>query len=166
MLAYSSLHYIFRFEASRDQWVRRQATNNGTADLLPPHLLYQGKIEACHPKVEFPEGWDIWHSDNHWSNESTMLRYAQNVLIPYVNQTRDDLDLPLKQPALAIFDVFAAHRVDSFIKKLTNAGIKIKFIPGGCTGELQPLDLSGNAQMKDFVKTDSTTGMLAKSPPN
>lgn len=28
-----------------------------------------------------------------------------------------------------------------------------RFIPGGCTGELQPLDLSGNSQFKNlFLK--------------
>jgi hypothetical protein len=30
------------------------------------------------------------------------------------------------------------------------------FIPGGCTGELQPLDLSGNAQDKYEVKKEFT----------
>ena len=42
-----------------------------SGDLLPPQL--QGKTENCHPKVDFPEEWDIWHSENHWSNESTMI---------------------------------------------------------------------------------------------
>jgi hypothetical protein len=31
-----------------------------------------------------------------------------------------------------VFDVFAAHRVHSFLTKLERAGIKVKFIPGGC----------------------------------
>lgn len=98
----------------------------------------------------------MWHSENHWSNETTMLRFAENILIPYVRETGDRLDLALKQPALAIFDVFAAHRVQSFIDKLTKAGIRIRYVPGGCTGELQPLDLSGNAQLKENVKNQFT----------
>jgi hypothetical protein len=71
----------------------------------------------------------------------------------------------LKQPALAVFDVFAAHRVNSFLTKLERAGIKVKFIPGGCTRELQPLVLSGNAQFKDAVKTQfvSCTFIPARS---
>ena len=124
-----------------------------SGDLLPPQLLYQGKAEHCHHKVDFPEEWDIWYSENHWSNESTMIRFADEILIPYVREMHNKLDLPLKQPALAVFDVFAAHRVNSFLTKLERAGIKVKLIPGGCTRELQPLVLSGNAQFKDAVKT-------------
>jgi hypothetical protein len=90
-----------------------------SGDLLPPQL--QGKTENCHPKVDFPEEWDIWHSENHWSNESTMIRFADKILIPYVREMRDKLDLPLKQPALAVFDVFAAHRVNSFLTKLEHS---------------------------------------------
>ena len=42
--------------------------------------------------------------------------------------------------ALAIFDVFQAHRCDSVLKKLNSYNIREVFVPAGCTGELQPLD--------------------------
>lgn len=61
------------------------------------------------------------------------------------------LDLPLKQP-VSVFDVFDAHRKESFLEKLKKKSIIAKFIPGGCAGELAPLDLSGNSQFKDLVK--------------
>ena len=38
-------------------------------EYLPPQLLYKGKTAKCHPPVIFPDGWDFWHTDNHWSNE-------------------------------------------------------------------------------------------------
>ena len=38
----------------------------------------------CHPDVKFPDGWDIWHSDNHWSNEDTIKRYLE-IILPFVN---------------------------------------------------------------------------------
>lgn len=34
-------------------------------EYLPPQLIYKGKTSQCHPQVSFPEGWDIWHSENH-----------------------------------------------------------------------------------------------------
>lgn len=122
--------------------------------LLPPQILYQGKTDQCHPPTTFPTDWDIFHSENHWSNEDTMKRFVDKILTPYINDTRDNLDLPLRQPALLIFDVFAAHRVTSFLSKLEQCNYKVVFIPGGCTGELQPLDLSGNAQLKEEVKRE------------
>ena len=45
-----------------------------TGQYLPPQVIYKGKTVRCHPKIDAPKGWDIWHSDNHWSNEDTMKR--------------------------------------------------------------------------------------------
>ena len=86
--------------------------------LLAPQLIYQGKTTGYHPKVTFPEKWNVTHSDNHWSNEKTMLEYLDCVIIPYVVKTRNTLDLPEDQPVLAIFHVFAAHRCNSVLEKL------------------------------------------------
>ena len=36
--------------------------------LVPPQLLYQGSTDRCHPKINFPEDWDVHHTPNHWSN--------------------------------------------------------------------------------------------------
>ena len=34
-------------------------------------ILYEGKTERCHPLTQFPGGFDIWHTTNHWSNGDT-----------------------------------------------------------------------------------------------
>ena len=47
-----------------------------TGEYLPVQLIYKGTTSRCHPKVVFPEDWDIFHSKNHWSNEVTMHRYS------------------------------------------------------------------------------------------
>ena len=46
-------------------------------EYLPPQILYQSKTERFHPAIEFPPEWDMWHTENHWSNEVTMVRYAK-----------------------------------------------------------------------------------------
>ena len=51
-----------------------------SGEYFPPQLIYQGKIKHCHPAGEVPEGWDIRHSHNHWSNEETMLQYMSKWL--------------------------------------------------------------------------------------
>lgn len=43
-----------------------------TGEYLPPQVIYKGKMVRCHPKVDAPKGWDIWHRDNHWSSKETM----------------------------------------------------------------------------------------------
>lgn len=41
-------------------------------EYLLPQILYQGKPERCYPAIVFPPEWDVWHTENHWSNEATM----------------------------------------------------------------------------------------------
>jgi len=53
-------------------------------EYLPVQLIYKGKTMSCHPKVSFPDAWDVWHSENHWSNEDTMERYIRKVIISYL----------------------------------------------------------------------------------
>lgn len=45
-----------------------------------------------------------------------MLHYIDNVLVPYVSATRQELELADDYPALALFDIFKAHRCDSVLK--------------------------------------------------
>lgn len=45
-------------------------------EYLPPQIVVKGKTKRCHLVIEFPSEWDIWHSENHWINERTMLRYV------------------------------------------------------------------------------------------
>ena len=131
----------------------------GTASghMLPPQLIYQGTTNKCHPNFRFPEEYNITHSDTHWSNTETMLEYVDKVLLPYKDRVTEELDLPVRQKALAVFDVFKAHQAPEFLEKLEKSDIKVSFVPGGCTGKLQPLDVSGNKNFKDSLKMNFTT---------
>ena len=102
----------------------------------------------CHPPNKFPEGWDIHHSKNHWSNADTMCRYMEKVIVPYVERVRDELDLPLRQKALCIFDVFKAHQDKCVLNALEDKDIKVVFVPAACTDRLQPLDIQINGNAK------------------
>ena len=82
-----------------------------------------------------------------------MLEYIDNVLVPYVSQTREKLELAMDHP---LFDVFTAHRCDTVLEKLHQNHIHQVFIPAGCTGELQPLDVSVNEQFKAPMKAHFT----------
>lgn len=78
-------------------------------------LIYKGKTERCHPAGEVPEGWDIWHSHNHWSNEETMLRYVKMVIAPFVDDKRATLQLDKTHPDLAISILFVSRQLPSLL---------------------------------------------------
>ena len=63
------------------------------------------------------------------------------------------LDFPSGQWGLTIFDLFKAHQYEQFTNLLHQNYIKVKFVSASCTGDLHPLDLSGNKQFKDGLKS-------------
>ena len=62
--------------------------------------------KRCHLPYNFPGDWLISHSPNHWLNEGTMVEHNNEVIVPYVDWKRDDLDLSCDNPAVAIFGYF------------------------------------------------------------
>ena len=123
-----------------------------TGEYLPPQVIYKGKTMRSHPKVSFPQGWDIWHSDYHWSNEETMKRYIENVILPFVSQKRESLKLEKTHPALALFDCFRGQTTPTITSLLKCHNIVVIRVPANCTDKLQPLDVSLNKPMKDEMK--------------
>jgi len=84
-----------------------------TEEYLAPQLISQGKTNRCHPKVAFPQGWDVWHSENHWSNEDTMVHYIEKVVVPFFAQKRKALKLEETHPALVLYDSFRGQTTET-----------------------------------------------------
>ena len=89
-----------------------------TGSFLPPQLMYKDTTKCCLPTVKFSSDWHITCSDNHWSNESTMIAYLQDILFPYIDCKREQLKLGANFPALVIFDNFKAQRTEKVLKLL------------------------------------------------
>jgi hypothetical protein len=126
-------------------------------NLLPPQLIYAGRTDKCHPKFQFPDEWEIDHTESHWSTAASMVRYAQRVLIPYVCAQRLMLNLSETQVAVVIFDTYNAQRHNDELHKLLKDNfIEFIYVPAACTGELQPLDADGgpNYLFKRLLKQE------------
>ena len=87
-----------------------------SGEYLPPQLIYQGKTKSCHPASEVPEGWDIWHSHNHWSNEETMLQDVEMVIVPFIDAKRATLHLNKTHPVLAFLTIFVGIQLLSSLR--------------------------------------------------
>ena len=123
-----------------------------TGEFLPPQLLYQGKTTHCHPVKEFLKGWDVWHSDNHWSNEETMKHYVEKIIVPFVSNKRAELKLTASHLALAIFDSFKGQTTPAIYSLLRSHNIVAIQVPANCTDRLQPLDVSVNKPVKQEMR--------------
>ena len=123
-----------------------------TGHYLPPQLIFAGKISRCLPKVVFPSGWCITCTENHWANEVTTLKYIDEILFPYVRQKRKELGLPGEQTCLVIFDRFKAQCTTTVLEALEENHILVALVPANCTDRLQPLDVSVNKSVEEFLR--------------
>ena len=121
-------------------------------DFLPIQLVYQGTTSRCLPSFKFPQDWDITFSANHWSNEETMKMYLHNIIFPYLRGKKDELGLAQEYPSLLLFDNFNGQCTEELLKLIDDNNINTVIIPANCTDRLQPLDLSVNKAVKNFLR--------------
>ena len=81
-----------------------------------------------------------------------MIEYLQNIVTSFVDEIKDELDLPVRQKALAIFDCFRGQITEDFLYTLKSNILVYVTIPPNWTDKLQPMDLSVNKSAKDFLK--------------
>ena len=86
----------------------------------------------------------------HWSNKETMCRYIENIIIPYVEQVRDDIGS--NKTALVIMDNFKGQTTEAILDLLEHNNILVSLLPPNTTGDLQPMDISVNKPTKDYIK--------------
>ena len=56
-------------------------------------IIYQGHSDRCLPKFKFPEEFNITHNINHWSIEEKAIALIEKVLLPYVRNKKEELDI-------------------------------------------------------------------------
>ena len=77
-------------------------------------------------------------------------------MLPYLEKTKKDLNLPNDQKSLLIWDVFTGQNTDAFMNRLSELNILIVNVPKNLTHLLQPLDLTTNATFKKIERKESS----------
>ncbi|KAJ8315224.1 hypothetical protein KUTeg_007374 [Tegillarca granosa] len=83
---------------------------------------------------------------------SSLPKFVEKVIVPYVDRTIDENDLPLRQRALCVFNIYTALRGEELKQLLFDKNIQIVYVPASCTDKLQPLDLGINAPFKASMR--------------
>ena len=129
--------------------------------MLPFQLIYGGKTMRWLPSVSFPESFSLSVNEKHFSNTDEVIKHLMEVVVPYVNQQRKELLLP-DQPALLIWDVFRGQLTDPVTSTPKENNIFVLFVPNNMTDLFQPLDLTTNKWVKDFMKKKFCEWFTAK----
>ena len=74
-----------------------------------------------------------------------MLEWVDDVLVPYVATA------PPGIVPILFLDSFKVHMLRSIVSKIQALGVEVEFIPPGCTGLIQPMDVGYNKAFKSIL---------------
>ena len=94
--------------------------------------------------MKFPEDWHITHSENHWSNQTTMINYISKIIVPFVKNKRKEVKKTDDQVTLVIFVEIKGQITQACADLLSQNNILFVLVPPNCTDHLQPLDATVN----------------------
>ena len=114
-------------------------------------LIYGGKTKQSLPKIKFPDGFGSSLNPSHFSNTEESIKLIEEVVVPYIDKVRAELDNPI-QPALLIWDIFRGQKTEAVLKVLKENIIETEYIPNNMTNYYQPLNLTTNKWAKDYMK--------------
>jgi hypothetical protein len=139
-------------QGSQSGWDKRQATLQLTAfaDGVPrvkPLIFFRGKGIGASITAEMLE-YDprvivkFNPKPEAYANSANMVEWLEEQVIPILDN----------EPTLMALDLFGGHKTDEVLDTLRANDITISIIPGGCTGLVQPMDVSINRPFKDILK--------------
>lgn len=117
-------------------------TISAAGDKLPLCAVLKGKTPRCLRKVQEGASADVrrvklYYSEKGWVNESIMVLYFRDALQPFTRS----------RPAALILDSYNAHFTPAVHEAAAAINLHLIQVPGGCTAELQPLDVSFNGPL-------------------
>ena len=119
---------------------------------LPMQVIYEGKTDRCHPRgIEFPQGFNVTHSENHWSNEEKVIEHLETIVFPYLERKKEELGLPEDQKSLLIYDVFRGQVTQRVLDLIESNHCVNVYVPPNLTHIFQVLDLWINGHAKQFL---------------
>ena len=110
---------------------------------LPFQLIYEGKTTRRLPKSKLPKEFSLCINEKYFSNTHESLKILREIVIPYVNQQRQEKKLSLDHPVLLILDVFRGQLTNEVANEMKKHDMVMCQVPANMSHLFQPLDLSG-----------------------
>ena len=131
--------------------------------VLPMQAIFMGKtLQSClSPNApSYAEAQKLGFcmlplkTSTYWSTQETMRDLVNTIIAPYFKKTKVTLNLPPEQCSVWKIDCWFVHKSAEFLgwMKENHANIIVIFVPGGCTGIWQPLDVGVQRVMKLSIK--------------
>ena len=122
--------------------------------MLKPMVIFKGRTQRSVSKVAYQRS-KVFVTYQHkaWMDESLMKQWIKEVLPKYTKGRH----------CLLVLDSFRGHLTEAVSRSLGAANATAVVIPGGCTGKVQPVDVSLNKPIKDTVRGQWEEFMMHKA---
>jgi hypothetical protein len=139
-----------RKTVNRTKWATGAFTIMAAGDFLTPMIIFKGMPRGQITQNELPKfnPTSIYTCQEAvLMDERCMLIWVEKILGPYLMVNPPP---PGIQPVI-LLDAYCCHMIALVVNKISNLGIKVIRIPGGCTGLCQPLDIGVNKPLKQRI---------------
>ena len=96
-------------------------------------LFILGKRKDLYQTSLFPDGFCLVYNQKHWSNETEKIRLIEDVLVPYIEEVKEEKFLPPSQKSLLLWDAFKAQSTPKVMDILSSYGIESVMVPRNMT---------------------------------
>jgi hypothetical protein len=149
-------------------------TISASGELLPMQTIYFGQTTASCPSKKAALYDEPQHlgfkfepskSGTYWSTQATMKSLVNDIIAPYFDRKKTTLGLPPTQCSLWTINCWSVHKSEEFRgwMKETHPTIIICFVPGGCTGLCQPLDVGIQHVLKQSMKRSAHKDIVTET---
>ena len=117
----------------------------------------KGRIATKEIKT-LPDGAYYRVQEKAWFKEWIMLDWVELVLKPWAEKA------PPGIVPILLLDMFSVHMMASVANAIQRLGVQVEYIPAGCTGLVQPVDVGYNKAFKAKMREEYTSWMLTQDP--
>jgi hypothetical protein len=110
-----------------------------------------GDIRRVNEKKKYSKEVKVCFNPAAWSNEDTMILWLKHKY--KMSSAYGHIDIE-QEPRLLCLDAFQAHLTPRVHTECKAQKTTLSVIPGGCTGYIQPLDVSLNKLLKALIKEE------------
>lgn len=130
--------------------------------LLPTQFIWKGATERSLPSSTAPSREEAarlgflfsYNPDTYWSDFGSMEQFIENIVVPFFMEHKRRLGYPDDHECTLLLDCWSVHRSRLFrrLVRIRWPWLRLRYIPGGCTGLAQPCDVGMQRPYKLSIK--------------
>ncbi|TFY76373.1 hypothetical protein EWM64_g7638 [Hericium alpestre] len=142
-------------------------------NVLPMQIVMKGGSQHSLPSsnsLDYAESKELGllfrlNAKNYWSNISLLEEYLKKIVTPHFSMQKQRLGYPEDQECVVLLDCWSVHRSEKFrnLVRCRWPWLRLRYIPGGCTGLAQPCDVRIQQPYKLSIKRSQLDDIISET---